>query len=52
MIRAVARRLWALLDWRRAAELEWRHRRGAAAMLDESMRRTGLLFGAGGASAP
>ncbi len=40
MIRATVRRVWALLDWRRAAELEWRHRRGAAAMLDESMRRT------------
>ena len=35
----LARRLWPLVDWRRAAVLEARHR-GAAAMLDESMRRT------------
>lgn len=39
MIRRWLRRLWPLVDWRRAAVLEARHR-GAAAMLDESMRRT------------
>lgn len=36
---ALMHRLWPLVDWRRAAVLEARHR-GAAAMLDESMRRT------------
>lgn len=39
-LHALARRLWPLLDWRRHAVLEARGRRGAAAMLDESMRRT------------
>lgn len=39
MIRDLLRRLWPLVDWRRAAVLEARNR-GAAAMLDESMRRT------------
>lgn len=51
-LHALARRLWPLVDWRRHAVLEARGRRGAAAMLDESMRRTGLLFGAGGATEP
>lgn len=37
-LRDLCRRLWPLVDWRRAAVLEARHR-GAAAMLDESMRR-------------
>lgn len=35
--RRTLRRLWPLLDWRRAAVLESR-RRGAAAMLDEALR--------------
>ena len=39
-LHALARRLWPMLDWRRHAVLEARGRRGAAAMLDESMRRT------------
>lgn len=39
-LHALARRLWPLVDWRRHAVLEARGRRGAAAMLDESMRRT------------
>lgn len=38
-LHALVRRVWPLLDWRRGAVLEARHR-GAAAMLDESMRRT------------
>ena len=34
------RRVWAMLDWRRAAAVEWDHRRGAAAMLDEHLEPT------------
>lgn len=41
-LHALVRRVWPLLDWRRGAVLESRRRRGAAAMLDESMRRTAL----------
>lgn len=38
MFGAVIRRVWAVVDWRRAAVLEHEHRqRGAAAMLDTEM---------------